>query len=125
MPKPQSVPAMTFSRPTISANLMIRSATSSGCSTKFVVVSKMPGMRTFPSGRRMSFQTFHSCSCRGLAASNTSPVGLASSTMSMMLASGMSVMCGHSPFPQHTCIRICSGGMSRRAWLSARTCIRI
>ena len=32
----------------------------------------------------------------------------------MMLASAMSVMCGHSPLPQHRCIRICSGGMSRK-----------
>jgi hypothetical protein len=37
-PRPQSVPAMTFSWPTISANVMMRSASSSGCSTSFAVV---------------------------------------------------------------------------------------
>jgi hypothetical protein len=35
-PRPQSAPAMTFSWPTISANVMMRSATSSGCSTRSV-----------------------------------------------------------------------------------------
>jgi hypothetical protein len=43
VPNPQSLPAITFSRPTISAYLVIRSATSSGCSMKFVVVSRTLG----------------------------------------------------------------------------------
>ena len=47
---PQSAPAMTFSRPTSVANRAIRSAISSGCSTRLVVWLMTPGMRIFPSG---------------------------------------------------------------------------
>ena len=47
---PQSAPAMTFSRPTRLANRWIRSAISSGCSTRLVVWLMTPGMRILPSG---------------------------------------------------------------------------
>jgi hypothetical protein len=49
-PSPQSVPAMTLSRPTRLAYLTRRSATSSGCSMKSVAWPTIPGMRTFPLG---------------------------------------------------------------------------
>src|SRR5207245_7623109 len=45
VPKPQSVPAITFSRPTTPATLQIRCATSSGCSMKLVTESITPGIR--------------------------------------------------------------------------------
>ncbi len=44
--KPQSVPAITRSRPTMRVKFCSRSATSSGCSTKFVVESRQPGIST-------------------------------------------------------------------------------
>ena len=69
VPKPQSVPAMTFSRPTSRAYCSIRWATSSGCSTKLVAESITPGIRTLPGGRVTSSQTCHSWAWRGLAAS--------------------------------------------------------
>ena len=93
---PQSVPAMTRSRPTIRANRSIRSATSSGCSMMFVQVSIVPGMRTLSSGIFVSAHTRHSCSWRGLAASNSIACGLAFRTMSMMCFIGMSKSCGPS-----------------------------
>ena len=46
VPKPQSVPAMTFSRPTRLAYCTIRCATTSGCSTKFVVESNGEELQT-------------------------------------------------------------------------------
>ena len=49
---PQSVPPITFSRPTSFASRTSRSATSSGCSTTFVWWVTTPGTRTFPSGAR-------------------------------------------------------------------------
>ena len=67
--KPQSVMAMTFSRPTTEAKFLIRSATSSGCSTTLVEWLMTPGIRILPSGSFTSRQTCHSCSWRGLAAS--------------------------------------------------------
>src|SRR5262245_35956044 len=54
---PQSAPAMTFSRPTILANRTIRSAISSGCSTRLVVWLMTPGTRIMPSGGRTSSKT--------------------------------------------------------------------
>ena len=42
VPKPQSVPAITLSRPTMSAYRTMRWATTSGCSMKFVVESITP-----------------------------------------------------------------------------------
>src|SRR5262245_40829361 len=68
--KPQSEPAITFSRPTTFAYRPIRSATSSGCSTRMVECEITPGIRTASFGNFAPSQTFHSCSWRGLAASN-------------------------------------------------------
>ena len=56
VPKPQSVPAMTFSLPTTLAKRTMRSATRSGCSTKLVTVSITPGIRTLPSGKAWSVE---------------------------------------------------------------------
>src|SRR4029453_7569056 len=67
---PQSAPAMTCSRPTARAKRPIRSATSSGCSTRTVDWVIVPGISTAPSGSFTVSHTRHSCSCRGLAASN-------------------------------------------------------
>ena len=47
-------------------------------------------------GSLTSSNSFHSCSWRGLAASNDTACGRAASTRSMMSASGMSVWCGPS-----------------------------
>src|SRR3569623_726798 len=44
--KPQSVPAMTRSGPTMLTKFISRSAMSSGCSTKLVEESSMPGIST-------------------------------------------------------------------------------
>src|SRR5262249_21705542 len=60
VPKPQSTPAMTFPAPATCAYCAMRSATSSGCSTKFEVESITPGMMILPSGSFASFHTFHS-----------------------------------------------------------------
>src|SRR4029453_15743233 len=60
--KPQSVPAIRFSRPTHEANRVRRSAMSSGCSTTFVPWLTTPGTRIFPGGSFTSCHTFHSCS---------------------------------------------------------------
>ena len=40
---------------------------------KLVDESRTPGIRTLPAGSLMSFQIFHSCSWRGLDASNENP----------------------------------------------------
>ena len=56
-PRPQSVPAMTFSRPTSLAKRTMRSATSSGCSTTLVAWLTTPGMMILPSGSFTSCQT--------------------------------------------------------------------
>ena len=48
-PRPQSVAAMTFSRPAASAKRSMRSATSCGCSTTLVAWLTMPGTSTRPS----------------------------------------------------------------------------
>src|SRR5262249_29206855 len=47
-PKPQSVPAMTFSAPSSSTKRRMRCATSSGCSMPSVACETMPGMRILP-----------------------------------------------------------------------------
>src|SRR5690349_20655679 len=49
-PSPQSVEAMTFSRPTFRANRSTRLATSSGCSTSTVEWVTHPGARILPAG---------------------------------------------------------------------------
>jgi hypothetical protein len=53
-----------------------------------------PGRMTFPSGSFTSRQTFHSCSCRALAASNEYAPALIASRTSTMSAIGRSVVCG-------------------------------
>src|SRR5215470_1576713 len=68
--KPQSAPAITLSRPTTPAKRLMRWAIASGCSTIFDEWVMTPGMRLLPSGSLTLSQTFHSCSWRGLAASN-------------------------------------------------------
>src|SRR5215470_11601968 len=68
--KPQSAPAMTFSRPTTFANRTMRWATSSGCSTSTVDWVMVPGISTASAGSFTVSHTRHSCSCRGFAASN-------------------------------------------------------
>ena len=67
--KPQSALATTFSRPTSSANRVIRSAIVSGCSTMEVAWLMTPGRSTAPSGGLTDSNTWYACSCRGLAAS--------------------------------------------------------
>src|SRR5262249_25139553 len=69
-PSPQSVEAMTRSRPTSFAKRRMRSATSSGCSTTLVAWLTTPGKISLPSGSLMFSQTRHSCSWRTLPASN-------------------------------------------------------
>ena len=76
VPKPQSTPAMTLSRPTARAYCTMRSATSSGCSTKFEVESITPGTMILPSGSLTSCQTFHSWPWRGLAPGNDTAMRL-------------------------------------------------
>src|SRR5215468_5806127 len=68
--KPQSEPAITFSRPTILAKRQMRCATNSGCSTSTVELEMTPGMSTAPAGNFTFSHTCHSCSWRGFAASN-------------------------------------------------------
>src|SRR5262249_8963333 len=52
VPKPQSVEAITRSRsPTAATASSIRRVTTSGCSTKFDVVSTTPGMRIMSLGK--------------------------------------------------------------------------
>ena len=48
---PQSAPAITFSRPTSSANRTMRSAMSPGCSTRFCGVTDDPGDEHLPLGQ--------------------------------------------------------------------------
>src|SRR5206468_2998812 len=59
-PRPQSVPAITFSRPPSRAYFTRRSATSSGCSTKSLAWPTTPGMRILPAGSVTSSHTRHS-----------------------------------------------------------------
>src|SRR5262249_44696045 len=67
VPKPQSVPAMTRSRsPTAATASSIRRATTSGCSTKLVVVSITPGMSIIPAGSLQRRSASYSCWWRGL-----------------------------------------------------------
>src|SRR5262249_29525296 len=61
--------------PTTRAYCTMRSATSSGCSTKFEVESITPGMMILPSGSFTSFHTFHSWPWRGFAPGNDSACG--------------------------------------------------
>ena len=54
----------------IGKTLRCRCATSSGCSTRTVDCVITPGIRTLSSGSLARLHSSHSCSCRGLAASN-------------------------------------------------------
>src|SRR6185437_12528151 len=69
-PKPQSVPAMTFSLPTRLAKRWMRCDTSSGCSTTSVEWVTTPGITILPAGSFTVSHTAYSCSCRAFAASN-------------------------------------------------------
>ncbi len=62
-------PRSRFRGPPDRHKAAMRSATSSGCSTTLLAWLTTPGIRILPSGSFTSFQTFHSCSWRGLAAS--------------------------------------------------------
>ena len=62
--------AMTRSRPTRLAYFMMRSATRSGCSTSTLELVMTPGISTLSFSCLALPQNFHSCSWRGLAASN-------------------------------------------------------
>jgi formiminotetrahydrofolate cyclodeaminase len=99
---PQSVLAMTRSRPTSSARRTMRWATSSGCSTTLVEWLMSPGSRTRPSGSSTSFQTAHSCSWRGLACSSEYPPARTRRTRSTMSRNATSLVCGPFQLPQHT-----------------------
>src|SRR5262249_53036728 len=85
---------MTFSAPTTRAYCTMRSATSSGCSTKFEVESITPGMMILPSGSFTSFHTFHSWPWRGFAPGNDSAWGRPLGTVSAMSFSGTSLLWG-------------------------------
>src|SRR5215469_9337887 len=60
--KPQSAPAITFSRPTTPAKRVIRCATVSGCSTRLEAWVITPGISSLLSGNFAVSQTRHSCS---------------------------------------------------------------
>src|SRR5215472_5292767 len=67
VPKPQSVEAMTRSRsPTAATASSMRRATTSGCSTKFEVVSTTAGMRIMSFGNGTRLSAAYSWACRGL-----------------------------------------------------------
>ena len=68
--KPQSVPAITFSRPTRFAKVTMRSATSRGCSTVGGVMRDDARYQDLAGTAASTFShTCHSCSWRGFAAS--------------------------------------------------------
>src|SRR4029077_6814151 len=67
VPNPQSVEATTRSRsPTAATASSIRRATTSGCSTKLVVVSITPGTRIISLGSGTFLNAAYSCAWRGL-----------------------------------------------------------
>jgi hypothetical protein len=76
-------------------------------------VADHAGRMTLPSGSLMSRQTFHSCSCRTLAALKEYTPALIASMTSKMSAIGMSVVCGPCQLPQHRWKRIRSAGSPR------------
>src|SRR5262245_7396203 len=122
VPKPQSVPAMTRSRsPTAATASSIRRATTSGCSTKLVVVSITPGMRIISGGSLNDLSAAYSCWWRGLANSMLSAPTLALLSVGNRLANAMSWVCGPSQLPQQQCSRTCAGGMPSMPTLIAST----
>src|SRR5256886_2926589 len=73
VPKPQSTPPSTPVRsPIASATATMRSATTSGCSTTFVVESTTPGTNSMPAGSGWRRNAFSSCWWRGLASGSES-----------------------------------------------------
>src|SRR5580704_6985757 len=67
VPKPQSVEAMTRSRsPMVATASSMRRATTSGCSTKLLVVSTTPGMRIMSFGNGTRLSAAYSWAWRGL-----------------------------------------------------------
>ena len=73
VPKPQSVEAITRSRsPTTDTASSMRRATTSGCSTKLVVVSITPGISSQSLGSGLARSASYSCWWRGLANSMVS-----------------------------------------------------
>src|SRR5579872_1926522 len=67
VPKPQSVEATTRSRsPTAATASSMQRATTSGCSTKFEVVSTTPGMRIMSLGNGARLNAAYSWAWRGL-----------------------------------------------------------
>ena len=68
--KPQSAPAMTFSRPTIRREAHDALGDQLRMLDQVGGVADDAGMRMVPSGGRDCSKTWYSCSCRGLAASN-------------------------------------------------------
>ena len=111
-PMPLSVLVWRFSRPTMLAYLTIRSATSSGCSTRSVECEITPGMSIFPSGSFNSSQTWYSCSCLALAASMLYCQALILIIRSAMCLSSMSFVCGRWPLPQKAWNQMRSSGSS-------------
>jgi hypothetical protein len=79
VPKPQSAEAMTRSRsPTAATASSIRRATTSGCSTKLLVLSITPGMRIMSAGSGTRLSAAYSRAWRGLANSiDSAPTGRA------------------------------------------------
>ena len=88
------------SRPSKLANRWMRSDTSSGCSTTLVAWLMTPGIRMRPAGSLTSFQTCHSCSCRGLADLDHIGAGAHLEDRSTMSFSGTSLTCGPGQLPQ-------------------------
>ena len=97
--KPQSALATTFSRPTSSANLTIRSAMVSGCSTMLVAWLMTPGSSTASRGGLTDSNTWYTCSCRGLAASKENAPARIVNSVSTYSASGASCTRGPSLMP--------------------------
>ena len=92
-PRPQSVPAMTFSRPTIfpsapAGRRWLRMFDDIRC------MADHAGHQHLGSGNFTSSQTRHSCSWRGLAASMEIVLAFTFKIRSMMSRSGMSYFCG-------------------------------
>ena len=100
--KPQSVPAITFSRPTSFANRTIRSATSRGCSTRRRVMRHDARDQIFPAGSFTFSHTRHSCSCRTLAASIEYAPARTFSISGRIASSGASATCGTCQLPKQT-----------------------
>src|SRR5262245_2006732 len=98
--KPQSVPAITFSRPTSLASRTMRCATSSGCSIKLVAWVTTPGTSVAPSGSVTFCHTVHACAWRTCAASNRYAPALNFSKSGCRYLIGMSVLCGPCQLPQ-------------------------